>query len=287
MHTDRQHIGLDEKLDGLRRLLKSLGDFCIAFSGGVDSSFMLAAAKQVTPENLLAVTAASGFVPRKEIARAKRIAAGLGVSHLIVDVDVLESINISGNPPDRCYHCKKAVFSRILSESMSRGIHTLLHAVNLDDLGDYRPGLEAATELGVLSPLVETGFSKNDIRQASRMMGLETWNKPSQSCLATRIPYNTVIRESVLHRVEKAEDFLFDMGFDQVRVRVHDTIARIEVLPDRIGQIMEPDNRNRISKAFRNFGFRYVSVDMDGYTTGKMNNEILSGKTGQDICPSS
>ncbi len=275
---------LEPKLDQSERLLKKMPAFAVAFSGGVDSTFLLAVARKINPEKLIAVTVASGFVPKKEVWFAREMAESLGVEHRVIDLDVLEDKRISANPPDRCYHCKKSVFSRILSVVKEKGIQTLLHAVNLDDLGDYRPGLAASKELGVLSPLVDAGFTKADIRQASRKMGLSTWDKPSQSCLATRIPYNIRITDTVLHRIEKAEEFLHDMGFGQVRVRVHDKTARIEVLPDEIGQVMEEKTRKTISGALKDIGFQYVSIDMDGYKTGKMNNEILAGKTGQDFC---
>ena len=268
---------LEQKLAALAALLKRMEPFIVAFSGGVDSTFLLAAAKQAAPGRVLAVTVSSAFVPRSEIQLAEKTAAILKVKHMVIKADVFAVPLLAGNPPDRCFHCKKAVFSKILDAGRAKGFDTLLHAVNLDDLGDYRPGLEAARELGVFSPLVEAGFTKTDIREASRLMGLETWDKPSQSCLATRIPYNVTITDTELRRIERAEAFLHDLGFDQVRVRVQDTAARIEVLPDLIGRLTAAENRGKITQKLKALGFRVVSVDMEGYATGKMNDEILSG----------
>lgn len=262
---------MENKLNKLQNLLKGLESFAIAFSGGVDSTFLLAMAKKAGPQNLLAVTAESSFVPAREVALAKEMASELGVEHYVINMDLLGNDRIAGNPTDRCYHCKKEIFSKILAFMRARGIDTLVHAVNLDDLGDYRPGLEAARELGVLAPLVDTGFSKADIRAASKAMGLYTWDKPSQSCLATRIPYNTTIISKTLNRIEAAENMLQDMGFAQVRVRVFGDTARIEVVPGQIAELVREVNRKKILPKFKKIGFQTTSVDLGGYRTGKMN----------------
>ncbi len=271
------NIDLNSKVEKLEQMLGRLDRFCVAFSGGVDSTFLLAVARKAHPRQLLAVTIASEFVTQKEVAFSQQMAAQLKVEHLVLNCDVLKYSQIPANPPDRCYHCKKALFSQIVDEIRNRGIEYLLHAVNLDDLGDYRPGLKAAEELGVQSPLVDAGFTKKDIRIASKQMGLVTWNKPSQSCLATRIPYHERITKETLSKIERAEEVLHDMGFLQVRVRVHGHMARIEVPPAQIGSLVSENVRTRVSRVLKKIGFNHVSIDMDGYRTGKMNDEILTG----------
>ena len=179
-----------KKLKDLEKRLINLSSFVVAFSGGVDSTFLLAVAKKVTSQRMLAITVSSQFVPKREIESAKRIARSIGVEHICLDVDILENEDVVRNTMERCYHCKKQIFSLIKETAESLGIKLLLHAINLDDLKDFRPGLKASKELGVLSPLADAKFTKSDIRLLSRQLALETWDKPSQSCLATRIPYN-------------------------------------------------------------------------------------------------
>ncbi len=268
---------MDRTLQDIETELKKLGSFAIAFSGGVDSSFLLAIAKRVVPEKLIAITVASQFVPEKEIKDAKRIAKALGVEHICVDVDILEYPDVLSNPENRCYHCKKHIFGLIKDIAGKHGIYTLLHAVNLDDLGDYRPGLEAAAELGFLSPLVDKEFTKKDIRMLSKKLGLETWDKPSQSCLATRIPYDVEIDGNTLQMIEASEIILHDLGYEQVRVRCHGKSARIEVEAHKISSLFEESTRSEISRRFTEIGFRHISIDIDGYRSGNMNQGI----TGQ------
>ncbi|MCF6246064.1 MAG: ATP-dependent sacrificial sulfur transferase LarE [Desulfobacula sp.] len=270
---------MKHKLELLNNRLGKLGRFAIAFSGGVDSTFLLAVAKNINPKKLLAVTAASQFVPEREVTFAKMLAGEFGVEHIVIDVDILSNADVVANTKKRCYYCKHAMFSRIFEVIKEQGIDLLLHAVNLDDLGDYRPGLKAAKELCVLSPLVDTGFSKNDIRMVSRKMGLETWDKPSQSCLATRIPYNKPITDEALQRIDQAEAFLQKLGFAQVRVRCHGKLARIEVVSDQMDALLKKEIRDKVSEHLIRFGFGFVSIDIDGYKTGKMNHEILPGQS--------
>ncbi len=265
---------MNRSLQDIEIEIEKLDSFVIAFSGGVDSSFLLAIASRVQPKELIAITVASQFVPEKEIEDAKRIAKTLGVEHICVDVDILGYPDILDNPSDRCYHCKKHVFKLIQDIANKHGISTLLHAINLDDLGDYRPGLEAAKELGFITPLVDAEFSKDDIRALSKQMGLETWNKPSQSCLATRIPYGVKIDAKTLQMIEASEIVLHDLGFEQVRVRCHGKIARIEVEADMIQKLFNNKVKNRISIALKEIGFEHISIDIDGYKTGKMNQGI-------------
>lgn len=273
-----------QKLKNIEKRLRQWPSFAVAFSGGVDSSFLLAAAKRTEPKHLLAITAASRFVPEREVSSARRIARAIGVEHICLEVDILGNKDVVRNDRERCYHCKHQMFSRIKEAAKDLGVQVLVHAVNLDDLKDFRPGLRAASELGFHAPLADENLTKSDIRQLSRHLGLETWDKPSQSCLATRIPYDEQITNEALARVDLAEAFLQDMGFAQVRVRCHGKTARIEVEPDRVERLLNKEMRQKISTAFTRIGFEQTSVDIDGYKTGKMNHEILPGPIGPDLC---
>ena len=260
-----------KKIQGLEDGLRKLKFFAIAFSGGVDSSFLLAVAKKIKPEKLIAVTVSSEFVPKREIEFAKKIAVSLKVDHICLTADILRNEEVVQNPKERCYHCKKQIFSLIRNMAENLGINSLLHAINLDDLKDFRPGLKAAEELGFISPLVDVGFTKKDIRESSRYLGLETWNKPSQSCLATRIPYHVRIKKADLMRVDQAEAFLQGFGFSQVRVRCHGKTAVVEVQPDMVKILLKEDIHRKVIQALEGVGFEEVIIDKDGYTTGKMN----------------
>ena len=264
-----------KKLQELENRLQKLGSFAVAFSGGVDSSFLLAVAKKIKPEKLIAVTVSSQFVPEKESEFAKKMALSLEVEHVCLALDILRNEQVVQNTKDRCYYCKKQVFSLIRDTAENYGIASLLHAVNQDDLSDFRPGLKAADELGFLSPLAEAGFTKKEIRESSRQLLLETWNKPSQSCLATRIPYHVKINQADLMRVNQAESFLQSLGFAQVRVRCRGRTAVIEVEPDMVKVILENDRSRDIVKTLEGFGFETIIIDRDGYKTGKMNHEIF------------
>ncbi len=275
---------MNQKLINLETRLRQLPSVAVAFSGGVDSSFLLAAAKKINPKRLLAVTVSSCFVPQREIAFARKIAGSLGVEQICLEVNILENLKVVKNTRERCYHCKLAMFSLIKAKARDLGIATLVHGVNLDDLKDFRPGLKAAEELGFHSPLADEGLTKSDIRRLSRQLGLETWDKPSQSCLATRIPCNEKITQEALVRIDAAESFLQDLGFAKVRVRCHKRIARIEVEPDQVPSVSTIEMSKKILPAFARMGFEQTHIDMDGYKTGKMNHEILPGQPGKDIC---
>ncbi|MCG8638701.1 MAG: ATP-dependent sacrificial sulfur transferase LarE [Desulfobacterales bacterium] len=265
---------MNKTLKEIEDRLSGFSSVAVAFSGGVDSTFLLAAAKRAKLKKLIAVHVACQFVPQKETEFAKQMARTIGVELLCLEVDIFKNEDVVSNSAQRCYHCKKEIFSLIKEKAKQEGIASLLHAVNLDDLADYRPGLKAAEELGFLAPLAEAGFTKDDIRRLSKEMGLETWDKPSQSCLATRIPYGKKILNDDLVRIDKAEAVLQDLGFDPVRVRCHGTLARIEVTADRAVMLFEEPVRQKISTLFKRIGFAYTSVDIDGYITGKMNDEI-------------
>ncbi len=269
--TDVSNSVCDEKIRMLKTGLKKLKTAAVAFSGGADSAFLLAAAAESGLENLLAVTVASAFVTKQEIRQARQTAKDLGVKHQVVELDILSHEQVTANTPARCYHCKTVIFSVIHRIADQNGITHVLHGVNTDDLGDFRPGLKAAEELEVLAPLVDAGFSKKQIRHCSRQMGLTTWDLPSQSCLATRIPFFDIITREVLVRIEQAEQFVRSLGFAHVRVRSHGTVARIETDAAAIGAMVE--YRKQISAALKTTGFTHVSLDLDGYHTGKMNPE--------------
>jgi pyridinium-3,5-biscarboxylic acid mononucleotide sulfurtransferase len=254
-----------EKFKNLQKRLTELSSFALAFSGGADSAFLLAVAKKIKPENLIAITVSSQFVLESEIDFAKKYARSMGVQHICLDMDILEYGNIVSNTLERCYFCKKQMFALIKQTAKKYGITTLIHGVNIDDLKDFRPGLKAAEELGFLSPLVDTKITKKEVRDFSRQMGLETWDKPSQSCLATRIAYNEEITAQTLDAVDKAEIFLKMLGFVHVRVRSHGKIARIEVEPEQIAIILDKNIRQKISQQFIKLGFKNTSIDIDGY----------------------
>ena len=254
-----------EKLKNLQKRLTKLSSFALAFSGGADSAFLLAVAKKIKPENLIAITVSSQFVLESEIDFAKKNACSIGVQHICLEMDALEYENIACNTLERCYFCKKQMFALIKKTARKYGITTLIHGVNIDDLKDFRPGLKAAEELGFLSPLADTKITKKEVRDFSKQMELDTWNKPSQSCLATRIAYNEEITAQKLDAVNKAETFLKMLDFVHVRVRSHGKTARIEVEPGQIVRISDKNIRQKISKQFLQLGFENTSIDIDGY----------------------
>jgi uncharacterized protein len=267
---EKSPAGID-KIEILTKQLKGMGKIALAFSGGVDSTFLLAVAKQAGPEKLLAITVASQFFTKEEKLMAKKLADTMGVDHICLDLDILGEARVVRNTPQRCYFCKTQIFSLVRKTAIKNGIDTFLHAVNMDDLGDYRPGLEAAKELGFLAPLVKTGFSKKEIRACSRQMGLETWNLPSQSCLATRIPYHDLITREKLGMIDQGESFLRKLGFHDFRVRCHGNMARIEMDPGAFSSLVDEEMRRTISRGLKKIGFEYVACDLDGYKTGNMN----------------
>lgn len=269
---------MDKELNGkyaaLQEVLHGLGKVAIAFSGGVDSSLLLKVAHDVLGEHALAITARAAMIPAREIREAQETSSSLGARHIIMDVDALSIDGFAENPPERCYICKTALFSKILERAAAEGYTYVAEGTNTSDLGDYRPGLQALKELEVKSPYLEAKMSKADVRDLSRELGLPTWNKPSYACLASRIPYNSTITNENLRAVEAAEDLLIDAGFQQVRCRAHGNLARIEVAPDCRDELMKLlASNSTLLTDIHNAGFEFVTVDADGYRTGSLNVE--------------
>ena len=268
---------LARKYARLESDLAAMGRVLVAYSGGVDSTLLLKVASDVLGKNVLAVTAAAEIHPRWEIEEAVRLARKMGVRHRVVRIRALSEPRIAANPPDRCYHCKRFIFSRLLKIARRENIPHVLDGTNADDASDFRPGDKALRELHVQSPLRAAGLTKRDIRRLSAGLGLSTADKPSYACLASRFPYHSELDPRALRQVEAAERFLVSLGFRQSRVRHHGRVARIEVEPGRIGAIAGKGVRVRISRALKKIGYDYVTLDLDGYRTGSLNEPLFKG----------
>lgn len=262
-----------KKYDRLLHDLNNLKKVVVAFSGGVDSSLLIYAAREALGENALAITIATAYIPRWEIKEARQFAQALKMRHRIIKVPFLEELR--NNPADHCYICKKFLFSFLLKKAGELGIPNVLEGTNADDLNDFRPGLKALKELNVKTPLLEVGLTKNEIRELSRKLGLSTWDKPAYACLLSRIPNNTCVEDKELCRIEQSEVFLMRIGFRAVRVRSHGEVARIEVDPGQIKALVDADKEHDIKGKLKKFGYRYVAVDLTGYRRGSLNDKVI------------
>lgn len=266
---------LDAKLVSLQQKLRALGRILIAFSGGVDSTFLLkVAVDTLGRDNVLAVISNGPVLPRGELDLARQLARQIGANLLEIETDEMDDPKFRANPTDRCFHCKSTLFRHLQPIAEQHGLNAILTGLNADDLGDYRPGIQAARQFGVVEPMAAVGLTKADIRELSRWFGLSTAEKPASPCLASRIPYGQEVTEEKLSQIERGEAFLRGMGIRDCRVRHHGNVARLEIPADQIAAFAQPELRNQIVKRFKEIGFIFISLDLQGLRSGGL-NEVL------------
>lgn len=272
---------VEEKLSKLKEIVSELKSVVVAFSGGVDSTLVAKVCYDILKDNAMAVTARSETYPEFEFREAQKLAKEIGIKHLVIDTSELAIEGFANNPPDRCYFCKTELFEKLKVIAKQHGFLNVADGANLDDTQEFRPGLKASKELNVKSPLKESGMTKKDIREVSRMLNLSNWNKPAYACMSSRFPYGQSITEEKLRMVSEAEKYLRSLGLVQFRVRHHETIARIEALPEDIHILANSPAREELLCKFKEIGFTYVTLDLEGYRSGSM-NEVLSASTTQN-----
>lgn len=271
---------LESKYDQLKAILREMDSVAVAYSGGVDSTFLLkVATDELGPDRVLGIIAVSESYPARELEEARTLAEEMGARIRLIETEELSNPEYARNPANRCFHCKTELFTKMFPVAQEEGLNQLLYGVNADDMGDFRPGIQAAKRMGARGPLQEAGLTKNEIRLLSRRLGLRTWDKPAYACLSSRIPYGQIITKEALLQVDAAENFLHDLGFRQVRVRHHDKIARIELPPQDMARLLSDGAAELVVARLKELGYLYVTLDLQGYRTGSMNEVLKAART--------